>query len=504
MRKLLTLLLLLPALILLTTSCGKDSTSSSNPVLAVTPGTLGFGATRSVDTLQVTNSGSGTLTWSAAAVQIWITLNPDQGSLGAGASTNIVVTVDRSVIPQGGDYTDDITFTSNGGTATVAVTMHKSVLKSTPPQIDFESTYATRQLVLTNESDDTLNWQGSADETYLGVSPDVGTLYDNGSVNLTVSADRALLVDGAHTGNFYFYAGAESLIVPATLEVTPELSLGPDSLLMSPPDTDYVFIGNDGYGTLDWDATYRTEDGGSWLSVTPLSGVCTHTTTDTLTVVVESPGLISDEYVGWVVVTTDDGTDSVKVQMGEWVFYDDGSYENAVMLTSPGYLLVRFNDSGDGAVSVSTFMIHVSADPEPIQLCGWSSIYSGGFIPDSLLYESTSLQNTTTGNNYFNVSDWDFTGSFFVGYYQPDTLGPFLSVDTTGTPALRSYFGDETQWYYLTDANFAIRAYVVGGGTMYGGGRERELRPEAVYFLPSEDVKLTSIDRQKLIRLWRR
>jgi len=328
-------------------------------------------------------------------------------------------------------------------------------------------------------------------------------MYAYDQINLTLSADRTLLVDGTHEGNFYFYAESESLIVPATLEVTPELSLSPTSLAMSSPDTDFVFVGNDGYGTLDWTASAVTDDGGSWLEVSPLAGQCTHTSTDTLTVTVDSTGLSPADYYGWVVVTTDGGDDSVRVQMavGEWLYYDDGTYEDGLMLVDPGYVLVRFNDSGDGPVTVEKFMINVAGQPQPIRICGWSSVYSGGYVPDDLLYESTSQNSTKLGDNYFEVSDWNFNESFFVGYYQPGTLGPYLSADLDGTPALRSYFGDPSQWYYLNDANFAIRAYVVGGSTVASGGQKRELSPEAVYFLPSERAEPSSIDKRKLIRL---
>lgn len=507
MRKILPFVLLLPLIMLLVVSCGKESTSSNQPALTVSVSTLAFGSVRSVDSLTVSNTGGGTLNWLASPGQIWITVNPNQGSLAAGASITVTITIDRDVVPQGGDYSDNVSFTSNGGSATVAVTMHKSVLSATPAQIDFGSAYETRQLTLTNESNDTLNWQGSADESYLGVTPNTGTLYASGSVNLTVSANRILLVDGTHTGNFYFYAGSESLIVAATVEVTPELSLNPASLAMSSPDTEFVFVGNDGYGTLDWTASYRTDDGGSWLEVSPLAGQCTHTTTDTLTVIVDGTGLDPDDYYGWIVIDdTENGQDSVRVEMslGEWVYYDDGTYEDGVMLLSPGYLLVRFNDSGDGPVTVKRFMIDVAAQPQPITICGWSSVYTGVYVPDNLLYDPTSQYSTSLGENYFEVSNWDFNGSFFVGYYQIGTLGPYLSADLDGTPALRSYFGDPSQWYYLTDANFAIRAYVVGGSTVSGAGRERELSPDAVYFLPSEQAVPSSIHKQKLIRLFER
>lgn len=508
MRNILPFVLLLPLIMLLVVSCGKESTSSKQPVLTVSVSTLAFGSIRSVDSLTVSNTGGGTLNWLASPGQIWITVNPNQGSLSAGASITVTVTIDRDVVPQGGDYSDNISFTSNGGSATVAVTMHKAFLEVAPAQVDFGASDINKQLLLTNNSSDTITWYGESDESYLSVNPSTGTLYASASAYLTASADRSLLVDGTHQGNFYFYSQSESLIVAASLEVTPDLSVSEDSLFLTSPAKDSIVVANSGYGVLDWTLTYSTNDGNPWLTVTPDSGQCSHTTTDTLEVDVDSTGLQPDVYYGSIFISSDGGSDTVSVQMivggGEWLYYDDGSYENAVMLSSPGYMLVRFNDQGDGPAKVTKFTIHVMDHPAQVKIRGWSSVFDQVYVPDSLLYAPPTLYSTSVGLNYFTDLNWNFDGSFFLGYYQPDTLGPYLSIDTTGTPALRSYFHYLGQWYYFEDVNFAIRAYVVGGPTSSGGDSERELSPDAVYFLPSEEAEPSSIDKRKLIRLFER
>jgi len=487
---------------LLVVSCGKESTSSSQPVLTVSVSTLAFGSVRSVDSLTVSNTGGGTLNWSATPGQIWITVNPNQGSLSAGASITVTITIDRDVVPQGGDYSDNVSFTSNGGSATVAVSMHKSVLAATPAQIDFGSAYETRQLTLTNESDDTLNWQGSADESYLGVTPNIGTLYASGSVNLTVSADRILLVDGTHTGNFYFYAGSESLIVPATVEVTPELSLSPPSLAMSSPDTEFVFVGNDGYGTLDWTASYRTDDGGSWLEVFPLAGQCTHTTTDTLTVIVDGTGLAPDDYYGWIVIDdTENGQDSVRVHMsmGEWLYYDDGVFEYMLRLTGPGYLCMRFdNPYQSGGLTVTKISMYVADSPRNIELCGWDVVYGPYQIywPDNLIHQTPSLAIPSVGWNTFEGLNWAFNDTFFVGYKQLSTDGPYTATDTVGSSDFRSCYGDLIgNWTAVDTFYYAIRVYGVPSTTLLAGGKERReeiaLRPSGVKFLPVVELGST-------------
>jgi len=511
MRKIVPFVLLLPAIMLLVVSCGKESTSSSEPVLSVTPSSLGFGSTRSEDTLTVANTGGATLNWSATYTRSWLSLGSSQGALDAGASSQVVVTVDRSGL-SGGDHSDAIEFTSDGGQANVNVSMHTSILQVVPSALDFGAAQDSLQITLTNTATDTtVQWNSSVvPQTYQGditLAPSTGTLYgspDSETINVVV--DRSTLAEGVHEALIYLYAGQDSAVVEVSLEVSPVLSLSPFSLVLGAPDTAQILVGNSGFGTLYWALDYGTDDGGSWLEVEPLSGQNNHDSYDTVNAVVDSVSSSLATYFGWIAVSSDGGNDTVRVSstVKGCIYYDDGTYEDGVRLNEPGYLLARFNNPGAGNVTLSRMMIDVMAEPAQVKICGWSSTQTPDYVPYNLLYEPPTLYTLEIGENIFSELNWDFDGTFFVGYYQPDTLAPYLSTDLTGTSALRSYFGDPSQWYYLTDANFAIRAYVTGGPTVSGAGRERELSPDAVYFLPSEQAEPSSIDKQKLIRLFER
>ncbi|MFZ5519183.1 MAG: BACON domain-containing protein, partial [Candidatus Zhuqueibacterota bacterium] len=111
------------------------SGTSSEPVLSVTPTTLDFGAATTNMTFTVKNSGGGELDWTAAEnpAETWITsVTPASGSLGAGASQTVTMTVDRSGLSEG-DYSGIIAVNSNGGAANVTVQMN--VAGATPTNV---------------------------------------------------------------------------------------------------------------------------------------------------------------------------------------------------------------------------------------------------------------------------------------------------------------------------------------------------------------------------------
>ncbi len=93
-------------------------TVSGLPVLAVTPATgitatanFGGPATPSNASWTLSNTGTGTMNWSAAKTASWLTLSATGGTLTAGASTTVTATLDTSGLAPGG-HTDTITFTN--------------------------------------------------------------------------------------------------------------------------------------------------------------------------------------------------------------------------------------------------------------------------------------------------------------------------------------------------------------------------------------------------------
>jgi len=81
-------------------------TSSSQPILSVTPDILDFGSSQTTLIFSVQNNGTAILNWAAAETpqQSWLTsITPSSGSLSAGANVPVTVTVDRAGIAPAND-----------------------------------------------------------------------------------------------------------------------------------------------------------------------------------------------------------------------------------------------------------------------------------------------------------------------------------------------------------------------------------------------------------------
>jgi hypothetical protein len=96
-----------------------EATTPPMPILVVSPKTLNFGNMLSTMTFQISNGGSGTLTWSITETpdKSWLTsFTPASGT----GNATVTVTVDRSLLTSNSD-TGTLSVTSNGGNQTITV-----------------------------------------------------------------------------------------------------------------------------------------------------------------------------------------------------------------------------------------------------------------------------------------------------------------------------------------------------------------------------------------------
>ncbi len=115
---------------------GSYSVAAASPVLAVTPataftssGTQGGGVfTPSSITYTLSNTGTGSLGWTAGKTQSWLTLSATSGTLASGATTNVTASINTASASAlaVGSYSDTITFTNttnNAGNTTRAASL---------------------------------------------------------------------------------------------------------------------------------------------------------------------------------------------------------------------------------------------------------------------------------------------------------------------------------------------------------------------------------------------
>jgi hypothetical protein len=217
-----------------------------SPVLSVAPLTLSFtesqgGSLPASKTVSVTNTGTGTLSYTAQSDSTWLAVTP--------ASGNAPGTLTASVSAlTAGTYTGHITVTASGASQspqTVTVTLTVSappppnpVLSLSNISLSFTEAQggaipAAQTVTVSNTGGGTLSFTTQSDSTWLTVTPASGNA--PASLTVAVSAETA----GTYTGHVTVTApGANSS--PQTITV---------SLNVTPPQTGTLLLGTQTLGT---------------------------------------------------------------------------------------------------------------------------------------------------------------------------------------------------------------------------------------------------------------
>ena len=272
------------------------------PVLTVAPSSLTFTGAGS-QSLAISNTGGGTLNWTAAANQAWLTVTPLSGT-GAG-SVSVTANV-TGLAP--GTYNGAVTITATGATgspATIPVTLNIAqppVLAVAPSSLTFTGA-GSQSLAISNTGGGTLNWTAAANQAWLSVSPLSGT----GVGSVSVTANVTGLAPGTYNGAVTITAtGATGspATIPVTLNIAqpPVLAVAPSSLTFTGAGSQSFSISNTGGGTLNWTAAANQ----AWLSVSPLSG----TGAGSVSVTANVTGLAPGTYNGTVTITATGATGS--------------------------------------------------------------------------------------------------------------------------------------------------------------------------------------------------
>jgi hypothetical protein len=262
----------------------------ATPNLTVTPSTLTFtgtqgGANPTAQTFSITNSGGGTLTWTATKTAAWLGLSTNSGS----GNATVNVTVDLAQVTTPGTYNDTITVTGAGATRTIAVTFTVQSNSSTGILIVTPATFGLNTTVnnpppsgfpveIRNTGTGTLNWRISSNQPWVtffantGVAPGFAIVSAN-PIGLPAGTHTAIVtVESVPAGA----AGSpQQLTFNLNIQPTAVLFLSPTSLTFTGlagganPAAQRLVIGNSGGGRLD----FTVERSHPWISVSQLSGI---------------------------------------------------------------------------------------------------------------------------------------------------------------------------------------------------------------------------------------
>ena len=279
------------------------------PAIGASPTSLSFAATQgganpAAQTLSISNTGGGTLNWSASESTPWLTLSSGTGT-GNGPVTVSATTGTLAT----GSYSGTVTLSGGTGVTPVSVPVSFTVaaapaIGASPTSVAFTATQggsnpAAQTLTITNTGGGTLSWTASDNAAWLSLSSPAGT--GNGPITLT--AATAGLPVGTQNATITLSApGATTVTVPVafTVAAAPTINLSPSSLSYAAtqgaanPTNQTISLTNTG-GILNW----VVSDDASWLTVSPASG----SGSSTLTASVNTAGLTAQTYNGTITVS---------------------------------------------------------------------------------------------------------------------------------------------------------------------------------------------------------
>ena len=256
--------------------------------IAISLGSLQFaytigGTVPGSQSVQITNSGGGTLTWSASTSASWLNITPNTGTAPS--------TISLRILPAGlsaATYTGTVQISAAGAsnspasiTVTLTVAPAPPSLTVSPQALTFSYTVggaapAAQGVSITNSGGGTLNWSATASASWLSVAPASGTAPST----LSVLVSPTGLGAGTYTGSVQISAAGASNS-PTSVAVTLTMSPAAAVLAVSPrvvtfdyieggaiPAPKHISLTNNGGGTLSWVASASA----SWVGLSSASG----------------------------------------------------------------------------------------------------------------------------------------------------------------------------------------------------------------------------------------
>jgi uncharacterized protein (TIGR03437 family) len=222
---------------------------STGPTLTVSPSSLTFTAAAS-QTLQINNAGGGTLTWTAAVSDPWLSMDATSGT----APSTPSVLVDPTGLTAG-TYNGTVTITASGATGspvTIKVTLTVSQAQSASFQYTIGGTVPAAQTISVSAPSAT-SWTASADSWWIALSPATGTTPGT----LAIAPNPVNLAPGTYNGNVTLTGGVTPAAIPVTLVVqgtpaTPAITGAPG---VAPATWISIFGSNLSQTTYSWQSS---------------------------------------------------------------------------------------------------------------------------------------------------------------------------------------------------------------------------------------------------------
>ena len=249
-------------------------------VLALSVSTLDFGSNNSSLPFNILNNGNKRINWSISELKDvdWLSISPSSGTIEAGKSNAVVVTLDRNRIKEHKETVIIINADKESLPLKIIAEAEKksSKIELNTKSLNFGSEYNTLSFDIKNIGNaGNVNWDITGiDVDWIKVDPMSGTTAMDKSSAVKVQVDRSKLGAGEHNTTIFVNADGESSSLRITaqgVEKVSKIELSTDSLNFGTENSVLTFeIKNTGNaGDADWEITGIDVD---WIKVDPMSG----------------------------------------------------------------------------------------------------------------------------------------------------------------------------------------------------------------------------------------
>jgi FtsP/CotA-like multicopper oxidase with cupredoxin domain/arylsulfatase A-like enzyme len=433
-----------------TSSTQSYTVVTASPALTVTPatgltssGNQGGAFSPSSATYTLTNTGTGSMNWTAGKSAAWLTLSPSSGTLAAGANASVTVSISATANTLGiGGYNDTVTFTNSTNAAgNTSRVVNLTVNSSTPPA----APVLVALPAFSQGTAKTVSWPAVVGATSYTFEVSATSNFSSVLASQTVTSPTASFSNLANGVTYYYRVKATN------------------------------GIGSSGYSNV----VSSTQDTGAPLVAitSPASGTSTASNTITVT------GTSSDAVSGISKVTVNGVTASTSNNFANWNitvplgFGTNGitavAYDNAGNVTTTAPVLVTLTAAQTyNPLIIPEVMTGTTFD---LNLHTATKQFLAGVATNTYAYNNMLFWGPTL---IMNKGDWvqlnvtnnlaDTTTTHWHGFHIPAIMdgGPHQTIPagTTWRPSFKVDNNAGTYWYHPHLHEFTQQQLTRGGG----------------------------------------
>ncbi len=467
-------------------------------------------------TYTLTNTGDVSMNWSLSKSVSWVNLSLTGGTLGAGSTQQVIVTVNSNANGLvASDYSGTLTFTNttNGlgntkRTANLSVVTPGSLEVTPATAFDASGTYGgpfspeSKTYTLSNPGGESINWAATVSESWMTAFPNGGTLAAGGTqtviVSLNANADNLAANTynetvtftnlSNHLGDATRDVNLTVNAVPGALQITPGGGFSASGTAggpFSPVDKSYT-VTNSGGVSINWTASKTA----AWLSLSSTGGTLAPgaSTTVTAGINANANSLTANTYTDAITFTnTTNGSGSGsrdvdlvvinevadgRVTDDLVVLYDFNEGTGTTVLDrAAGGTPIHLDVADAGNVSWTTGGLSIDADTVLLSSQPATKLVDAVKASNEVTIETwINPANTTQGGpaRLFTVSESSSSRNITLGQDTDSYEIRLRSASTSinGIPAVNTPAGDVTtnltHLVYTRSASGVVRVYING------------------------------------------